>query len=353
MLKPTIVLVAAGLAAAAAAAPARANDSSAEMASGGLIFVRNENVEMRSEDLIISAKEIQVRYRFFNKSDKDVTVLVAFPMPEIKVEETDQNISIPTDDPVNFLAFRTTVNGQPVTTKVEQRVIAAGLDRTQLLRSLNIPLAPHLRQTGEALDKLPRAKWDELIRLGLVAVETYDAGKGMEQHLAPRWALQTTFYWEQTFKAGAETAITHRYKPSVGASVQTSLGEPSQVDEDWYDDYRDKYCIEQDFYDAVDRARRDANSTFGAPFSEQRIEYILKTGGNWSGPIKQFRLVVDKGDADSLVSFCGDDVRKISQTEFEMKKTDFTPDDDLAVLILKRLPRQPAPNQPKKRPSKK
>src|SRR5262245_17901232 len=182
MLKPTIVLVAAGLA--AATAPARANDTSAEMASGGLVFVRNDNVEMRSEDLIISAREIQVRYRFFNRSDKDVTVLVAFPMPEIKIESMDQNISIPTDDPVNFLAFRTTVNNQPVTTKVEQRVIAAGLDRTQLLRSLNIPLAPHLRSTGEALDKLPKAKWDELIRIGLVEVETYDVGKGMEQHLA-------------------------------------------------------------------------------------------------------------------------------------------------------------------------
>ena len=77
----------------------------------------------------------------------------------------------------------------------------------------------------------------------------------------------------------------------------------------------------------------------GAPFSEQRIEYVLKTGGNWAGPIKQFRLVVDKGDPDSLVSFCGEDVRKISQTEFEMKQTDFTPDEDLAILILKRLPR--------------
>jgi hypothetical protein len=338
MLKQTIALVAAGFV--AAAAPVLANDSTAEMAVGGLIFVRNDNVEMRSEELMISTKQIQVRYRFFNTSDKDVTVLVAFPMPEINVEDMDQNIAVPTDDPVNFLAFKTTVNGQPVTTKVEQRVIAGGLDRTQLLGGLGIPLAPHLPQTGEALTKLPRAKWDELIRIGLAQIETFDAGKGMEDHLAPRWALQTTFYWEQTFRAGVETAIEHRYQPSVGGSVQTGLGDPSMVDEDWYDDYREKYCIEKDFYDAVGRARREANSTFGAPFSEERIEYILKTGGNWSGPIKEFRLVIDKGEPDSLVTFCGEDVRKISPTQFEMTKTDFTPDDDLAVLILKRMPQQ-------------
>jgi len=337
MLKSAIVLLAAAL---AAASPASANDSTAELATGGLVFVRNENVEMRSEDLTISAKEVQVRYRFFNKSDKAVTVLVAFPMPEIEVDGPDANIALPTDDPVNLLAFATTVNGRPVTTKVEQRAHALGLDRTQMLRDLAIPLAPHLKATNEALDKLPRAKWDELIRFGLAEIEQYDAGKGMQDHLAPRWSLQTTFYWEQTFPAKAETVVEHRYKPSVGTTVQTGLGSPGAAQEDWYEDYVEKYCLDKEFLAAVERARREAKSQFGAPYSEQRIEYILTTGANWAGPIKEFRLVVDKGDAESLVSFCGDDVKKISPTRFEMKMTDFTPEDDLAVLILKRLPKQ-------------
>src|SRR5262245_5772256 len=338
MLKPTIALVASGLA--AAAAPALANDSTAELATGGLIFVRNENVEMRSEDLTISTKEVSVRYRFFNNSDNTVTVLVAFPMPEITIEGSDSNISLPTEDPVNLLAFTTAVNGKPVTTKVEQRVYAAGLDRTEMLRGLGIPLAPHLQATNDALDKLPRAKWDELIRIGLAELEQYDAGKGMEDHLAPRWSLQSTFYWEQTFPAKAETVVEHRYEPSVGASVQTGLGSPTASQEDWYDDYMQKYCFDKEFLTAIERARREARSQYGAPYSEQRIEYILKTGANWAGPIKDFRLVVDKGDPDSLVSFCGEDVKKISPTRFEMRKTDYTPDEDFAVLILKRLPKQ-------------
>ncbi len=340
MLRSCVVVLAAALAAAAAPPFACANDSTAELATGGLVFVHNDNVEMRSEDLTISAKEIQVRYRFFNKTDKAVTVLVAFPMPEIKVDGPDDNISLPTDDPVNLLAFATTVNGRPVTTKVEQRAFAVGLDRTQVLRDLGVPLAPHLKATSEALDKLPRAKWDELIRVGLAEIEQYDVGKGMEEHLAPRWSLQTTFYWEQTFPPKAETVVEHRYKPSVGASVQTALGSPDAAQEDWYEDYVEKYCLDKEFLTAVERARREAKSQFGAPYSEQRIEYILSTGANWSGPIKEFRLVVDKGDADSLVSFCGDDVKKISPTQFEMKMTDFTPEDDFAVLILKKLPKQ-------------
>jgi hypothetical protein len=129
-------------------------------------------------------------------------------------------------------------------------------------------------------------------------------------------------------------------RPSVGESVQTSLGDPVQVNEDWYEQYRDKYCIDRALYDALDHARREAKSTTGAPFGEQRIEYILKTGANRAGPIKEFRLVVDKGEPDALVSFCGEGVKKIGPTRFEMTMTDFTPDDDFAMLILKRLPKQ-------------
>jgi hypothetical protein len=336
MLKPTIGLLVAGLA--ASTVPALANDSTAELATGGLLFVHNDNVEMRSEDLAISAKEVSVRYRFFNTSDKDVTVLVAFPMPEVKSEQ-DTDVPIPSDDPVNLLAFATTADGRPVTAKVEQRIFALGLDRTQMLRDLGIPLGPHLRTTTEALEKLPRAKWDELIRLGLARFAQYDVGKGMEDHLDPLWSLQTTFYWEQTFPAKAETVIEHRYKPSVGGSSMTALGSPDVVQERWYGDYVRKYCLDKDFLAGVRRERQRAGGDY-APYSEERIEYVLKTGANWSGPIKQFHLVVDKGDADSLVSFCGEGVRKIGATRFEMTKTDFLPEDDLAVLILKRIPKQ-------------
>ena len=169
--------------------------------------MQNDDVEMRAEDLFISAQEVSVKYRFFNKADKDVTVLVAFPMPEVRISEQDQNISLPTEDPVNILAFKTSADGQPVTTKVEQRVFAVGIERTQYLRDLGIPLAPHVRATGEALDKLPPEKWDELLRLGLAELEEYDIGKGMQKHLAPRWGLKTTFYWEQTFPATACRAL--------------------------------------------------------------------------------------------------------------------------------------------------
>ena len=330
------ILLAAAFASSAVGA-ARANDSTAELATGGLVFVQNDDVEMRAEDLHISTQEVRVLYRFFNKAAKDVTVLVAFPLPEVRIAEQDQNISLPTEDAVNFLAFETKVNGQPVTTKVEQRAFAVGIERTQYLRDLGIPLAPHLNATNEALDRLPPEKWDELLRLGLAETEEYDIGKGMQKHLAARWGLTTTFYWEQTFPAQQETIIEHHYKPSVGGSAQTDLGAPYAVKEPWYDDYRRKYCIDKDFYATIERLRKAAKSEFGPPYGEQRVDYILKTGANWSGPIQDFELTVDKGSPDALVSFCGKDVKKISATQFQMRQKDFSPEGNLSVLILNKI----------------
>ena len=306
-------------------APVRANDSSAELATGGLVFVRNPDVEMRAEDLFISADEIRVRYRFFNNAPQDVTTLVAFPMPEI-VFDHYTNISIPTDDPENILGFTTLADGRPVATRVEQRVLANGIDRTALLRSLGVPLAPHLRDTTEALGRLPEPARQQLLKLGLVEIEEYDSGEGMKKHLEPRWALQTTHYWEQTFPSRRELVIEHRYKPSVGEFVGTEAETA---------EHRKRYCIDRDLLRTLERARRGAPSDF-LPFSDQRIEYILTTGANWSGPIREFRLVVDKGDPGNLVSFCGDGVKKIGPTQFEMRKNDFMPDRNLYVLILKR-----------------
>ncbi|MDQ2083462.1 DUF4424 domain-containing protein [Xanthobacteraceae bacterium Astr-EGSB] len=317
--------------------PALANDSSAELATGGLVFVKNDAIEMRSEDLFISAAEIRVRYRFHNRTDRDVTVQVAFPLPEIKVDHEDVNISVPTEDPVNLVGFATSADGRPVRAEVEQRVFARGVERTDMLKGLGIPLAPHLVATNEALDRLPKARWREFIDLGLAEISEYDIGKGMEKHLAARWALRTTFHWRQIFRAGAETVIDHSYKPSVGASVQTALGSPGFAKEPWFADYQQKYCIDRDFLAAVERARRSGKSDWGAPMAEERIDYVLTTGANWSGPIRDFRLVVDKGDPSSLVSFCAEGVRKIAPTRFELRRTDFVPRRDLSVLILKRM----------------
>ena len=316
------------------ALPALANDSTAELGAGGLIYVNTEEIEMRSEDLFISMDEVRVRYEFVNVSDHDVSTLVAFPMPDIK-GSIDFMQSVPTEDPVNFLGFRTTVDGQAVEASAQQRVSAMGIDQTAVLVELGVPLAPHLEATRDALDALPADAQDRLVGLGLAGIEEYDAGKGWERHLAPLWLLSTAFYWQQSFPAGKTITVEHSYKPSVGSTAGLSFGSREMRTGPYYEEHARKYCFDRTFLAAVDKRQKpDGNNAL----MENRIEYILTTAANWAGAIRNFRLTIDKGSPDNLVSFCGEGVSKTGPTRFEMTKENFYPEEDLAIVILTPAP---------------
>jgi hypothetical protein len=311
---------------------AAANDSTAELATGGLVLTHNDGIEMRSEDLFISKEEVRVGYKFFNTARTDMKVLVAFPMPDIVIEGIDDMISIPTEDPENIMGFRTEVDGQPVVAHVEQVAMKDGVDRTTFLRGRGIPIQPHLHSTSETLDRLPELTKRELLNLKLAVPDDYDAGKGWEHHLAPSWTLKTAYYWEQVFPAQREIKIQHRYKPSVGSSAGTSVGSSNGQDA------IRRYCLDEQFLGAIARAKKQIH-TEEAPFTESRIAYILSTGANWRAPIGDFRLVVDKGRPNNLISFCAAGVRKIGPTQFEVHKTNYRPEHDLNILILEPLPK--------------
>lgn len=315
-----------------------ANDSTAELAAGGLVLTKNDAIALRSEDLYLSAEAVRVIYRFVNTAQGDVLVTVAFPMPDITIENpyTD-NPSVPIrDSQTNFLGFKTLVDGKPITAQLEQRVLKDGQDHTTLLRELGVPLAPYGEDTLQALDRLPPAAQDQLLRMGLAVHDVYDAGKGMEHHLAATWTLKSTFYWTQTFPAGQELTVEHHYQPAVGITTGTRWGTMDWPHDPEYPAQRRHYCVDDAFVAAVERTRRPED--FAPPFTEQRLEYILTTGANWKGQIKDFRLVVDKGAPANLVSFCGEGVRKIGPTTFEARYQDYTPQRDLSVLILVRHP---------------
>ena len=320
------------------AAPALANDSTAELAAGGLVLTRTDAIEMRSEDLFISEQAVKVRYVFVNTSGAPVTTRVAFPMPDIGGEEFYfHDTSIPNrDDPANFLDFRTTADGKPVKMAVEQRAFVGGVDRTAWLTAHGIPLALQVDGAIAKLDVLPKAARDEAIALGLAVPDEYDQGKGWERHLNPAWILKTTFHWEQTFPAGKPVVVEHRYRPAVGGSVGTMVGSPGYMADAEGAAQRARYCIDAGFLAAVDKARKGQDYP---PFTETRIAYVLKTGGNWARPIGDFHLTIDKGAAANLVSFCASGVKKTGPTRFEVHKTNWRPERDLWILILKPLPK--------------
>lgn len=296
--------------------PATANDTTAHLAAGGLVLVRNDAVEMESEDLHISRSRVQVHYVFRNTSGKDVTLRVAFPMPPIGGPGFFmQDVSIPVDAPANFLGFATKVDGKPVRSEIEQRAFVGDTERTAWLTANRVPLAPHREEARAALDNLPAARRAEAVRLGLI-----------DEDGEPAWALRVTYHWQQHFPAGVPVVVEHGYTPSVGATVGTMLGEAGGDPET-----AARYCVDPPLRNTLRAASRA-----GRHYYEQWVDYVLVTGGNWKKPIGRFRLVVDKEAPADLVSFCGEGVRKIGPTQFEMTKINWRPDKDLSILFLSR-----------------
>src|SRR4051794_20237786 len=59
---------------------ALANDSTAELAVGGLAFTRSAEISIESEELTITPEQVSVRYVFLNQTQAPATVTVAFPL---------------------------------------------------------------------------------------------------------------------------------------------------------------------------------------------------------------------------------------------------------------------------------
>lgn len=315
------------------ASQARANDSIAELGTNGLILSRSDIISMESEDLFISADRVEVDYVFRNSSDKDVETIVAFPMPDLAGNPFSVP-AIPDDSRDNFLDFTVTVDGKAVVPALEQRAFSVGLDVTDELKARNVPLYPFGDAVLAALAALPQDVADQWQERGMLVIDEYDDGSGWKRVRSPYWQLKSTYWWRSVFPAGGAVHVTHRYKPSVGGSVGVGFVEEGRLKGDSYEQYRLKYCFDKSFEAAVLKSAKGAPGGYPA-LSENRISYILTTGGNWAtGTIGKFKLTVDKGSPRNLVSFCGRNVVKTGPTTFEMTASDFYPEKDLEILIL-------------------
>jgi hypothetical protein len=316
--------------------PSMANDSSAELSVGGLVFTHSADVSLVTEDLAISPDIVTVRYRFLNQSPKPVTLTVAFPVPDLDLSEGD-NYAIPSsNDSSNFLGFTTKVDGQPIDLIIHQSAFLGSQDISATLKKLNVPLLPiGARQT--ILSDLPEAVREQLFKQGLLLPNGNDE-RGRQLYEAA-WTVKTAAMRQQTFPPNHPVLVEHRYHTSVGIRFDTVLRKGLRQNKAMASEierYRKDYCVSDAFLAALDKlaGSGEANSM---KVQERRISYILKTGANWAGPIKDFRLTIDKQKPDRLVSFCAQHIKTISPTVLEFAAKDFTPDKDLKILIVGRF----------------
>lgn len=315
--------------------PVSANNSAAELSIGGLQFVQNKAVAMESEDLRISLDRVQVHYQFVNTSDKPVTLTVAFPLPDIDLAEAE-NTALPSTDPVNFVDFETKIDGNPAKFQFDQRAVVGDKDVSALLRQFNLPLLP-IGKSEIRIADLPDATRVKLVDEGLLMpAGTNDRGR---QQYAPGWVAKTSAVRQQTFPPGQKIQVEHHYRPSVGTSSDTVLrsalrGSKALAPE--IERYRKQYCITDAFLAELDKRAGNGKANKSG-IGERRISYVLKTGANWAGPIRSFKLTVDPGGRDRLVSFCAGGLKPTPSNAMEFTAENFKPDDNLKILIVGRF----------------
>jgi hypothetical protein len=316
-------------------APVRANDSAAELSIGGLQFVQNKAVAMAREDLRISLERVSVHYEFVNTSDKPVTLTVAFPLPDIDLSDAD-NIALPSSDPVNFVDFETRIDGSPVRFQFDQRAMVGDKDVSALLRQFNLPLLPIGKSEIRIVD-LPDATRVRLVDEGLLMpAGTNDKGR---QQYAAAWVTKTSAVRQQTFAPARKVLVEHQYHPSVGTSSDTILRSALRNSKPLAPEierYRREYCISDAFLADLDK-RTGNGKPNKAMIGERRISYVLKTGANWAGPIRSFKLTVDPGGRDRLVSFCPGRLKPAPANPMEFTAENFKPDENLKILIVGRF----------------
>jgi hypothetical protein len=311
------------------------NDSSAELSSGGLAFTRSNEVALRSERLRISPDAVSVRYEFVNRTSKPVVLTIAFALPDIDLSVHDA-YSIPYRDRENFLGFETKIGGKPAEFSMHQSAVLGDKDVSDALHNAGVPLLPAGAEQ-DTISNLPEPARQRLVQQNLLQENGSD-DLGQSRYAAA-WTVKTAAVRTQTFEPNRSVIVEHRYRPSLGTSLDTILRKGLRLDKNLAAEvqrYRKDYCVSEDFLAKVDELADNA-AAHHAKIQERRISYVLKTGANWAGPIKDFKLTVDKQRPDRLVSFCADAIKVISPTILEFTANNFIPDKDMKILMLGRF----------------
>ncbi len=328
------------------ATPVRANDGFGGLSATGLTFGQTDAVAMEEEQLFIGIDRIAVDYVFRNITDGDVTGEVIFPLPPIHVGQTiESQWNLPEDpDRENLVGFTATVDGQDVPVRIDRIAVvepdvtdwtpraehydSPGRDVTDDLERLGLPLSLNADTVLAALKALTPDQKTEAMELGLA--EFFDIGTESE-FAFPQWSLVIRYHWTQTFPAAKELRVSHSYENRSPGGIFSWSHPP----EDYMQPVADLYCIDEGTSKGLAKAlaQEPVDGEVYAVGLSWKISYILRTANSWAGPIKRFTLTIDKGAPGNIVSLCAEGIRKTGPTTFTMEKTDFTPDQDLHILI--------------------
>lgn len=303
---------------------ARADDTLVTLGAGGLVPEKSTQIVMESEDLQISIHRIKISYVFRNTTEQDIEAVVAFPLPDV---ESGINVELPNAAQLNFVNFRITADGKPISTQIESRAFRGGRDVTARIRAAGLPVSV-LKPVYSALTKISPAQLKELAREGLLMSDDCDAPFGEEGYCAA-WTMRVRFYWTQRFPANRAVTLTETYQPVVGGSYIVPPGEMRDRDS-----IVRRYCGGAEALRDIDEVMQKHQAFENFLLLERCIDFILRTANNWSGPIRNFHLTVLTDSREDITLACTPHLKRVGATRYEFSQSNFRPSADLKLMIL-------------------
>ncbi|OCG08115.1 hypothetical protein A9G13_05190 [Gilliamella sp. wkB178] len=304
-----------------------ANDSTGYVGTGGINYIKNNNIAMATEDLFISKDKIDVAYQFKNLTDHDITETIVFPLPVMSgLGEGDY-----ADTERMLNSFQVLVDGEAITPNRHVRIAfypdikdEYGVLSLDFNHSDAIDVTTEIMQCGVTesmlLNTWTRNESSEEIDNIIEACANPKLQQLTDTH---SWGVQVIYSWQQTFKANAITKVEHHYSPLVGGGII--------VFSDLTTDEYKNFCVDNNFIRKLKQSKLEPERP---TMSSQELSYILTTGANWAKPIGTFTLTIERAP-DEIVSLCWDDsLQKINATQFRAIKTDFIPQHDIHLLFL-------------------
>lgn len=280
-----------------------ANDSASADLNGSITLIQHNDISMDKEALLISAEEIRVAYVFTNNAKKDIYTQVTFPMPPIYFGMSDHS---------RIEDFKLWINDVP------QQVNFALVVKTLEGKDISMAFA----QTGWSEQDVANFLTEEIIPANKKPLPASWFKDG-----SPNFTMSHYYTWQQHFPSGVAVAVRHAYRPSKSSGVPMPVA-------DLLAEFGKTACIDERTRAGI-KKREDANGV-----SWSFLQYVLMTGNNWQGAIKDFELTIKKQHPEDLMSVCFDgDLKKIDPVTFKFHQANFKPKQNLDILFVGKKPR--------------
>ncbi|WP_130802902.1 DUF4424 family protein [Acinetobacter ihumii] len=297
-----------------------ANDSTGYVATGGVEYIKNPNIQMQKENLFISKRQIRVEYEFKNLTSHNIQENIVFPLP--KVANSRESDFAHTEALIK--SFKVKVNQQPVDVVTHVRAFLLNVNQKGELdwKRDSVDVTQALKTCGLTDQELMNP-WTQKLNDEAINQRIYQCQQPMIQKLIKPyhqdeqiyWEAQIIYSWPQVFKANSVTDVQHQYQPLVGGSVYLD------------DEVAKDHCVDQSFRNALNKMQNKNPPYMG-------LSYILKTWANWASSIRNFNMLIER-DKNELVSLCWKGkIQKINTTQFKVSEKNFKPTQNIDIIFV-------------------